>query len=74
MNEVQLFAMMITTLTLGFIVSSFRLNPFITKGFPRERGLIAVGAVPFVVFMLFDAIAAKFIPALPTLLFPDIYN
>lgn len=52
MNEVQLSAMMITTLTLGFIVSSFRLNLFVIKGFPRGRGLIAVGAMPFLVFML----------------------
>jgi len=74
MNEVQFFAMMITTLTLGFIVSSFGLNLFVIKGFPRERRLMAVGAAPFVVFMLFDATATKFIPALPTLLLPDIYN
>jgi len=75
MNEIQFCIMMITALGVGFITPPLGLNLFVVSGITGESILkIAVQAVPFVGFMLIVTLMIAYIPAISTILLPDIYR
>lgn len=75
MNEIQFCVMMITTLGVGFITPPLGLNLFVVSGLTGESILkIATRAVPFVFFMLMVTLLIAYVPAVSTLLLPDIYK
>jgi C4-dicarboxylate transporter DctM subunit len=75
MNEIQFCIMMITALGVGFITPPLGLNLFVVSGITGESILkIAVQAVPFVGFMLFVTLLIAYIPAISTILLPDVYR
>lgn len=75
MNEIQFCIMMITALGVGFITPPLGLNLFVVSGLTGESILrIAGRAVPFVFFMLLVVFLIAYIPAISTVLLPDIYK
>jgi C4-dicarboxylate transporter DctM subunit len=75
MNEIQFCIMMITALGVGFITPPLGLNLFVVSGITGESILkIAVQAVPFVGFMLIVTLMIAYIPAISTILLPDVYR
>jgi C4-dicarboxylate transporter, DctM subunit len=75
MNEIQFCVMMITALGVGFITPPLGLNLFVVSGITGESILkIAARAVPFVFFMLIVVLMIAYIPAISTVLLPDIYK
>jgi C4-dicarboxylate transporter DctM subunit len=75
MNEIQFCIMMITSLGVGFITPPLGLNLFVVSGITGESILkIAVRAVPFVFFMLIVVLFIAYIPAISTVLLPDVYK
>jgi tripartite ATP-independent transporter DctM subunit len=75
MNEIQFCVMMITALGVGFITPPLGLNLFVVSGITGESILkIAARAVPFVFFMLIVVLLIAYIPAISTVLLPDIYK
>jgi tripartite ATP-independent transporter DctM subunit len=75
MNEIQFCIMMITALGVGFITPPLGLNLFVVSGITGESILkIAARAVPFVFFMLFVTLLIAYIPAISTILLPDVYR
>jgi tripartite ATP-independent transporter DctM subunit len=75
MNEIQFCIMMITALGVGFITPPLGLNLFVVSGLTGESILkIAARAVPFVFFMLLVVLLIAFVPAVSTIMLPDIYK
>ncbi|MEP0522161.1 MAG: TRAP transporter large permease [Hyphomicrobiales bacterium] len=75
MNEIQFCIMMITALGVGFITPPLGLNLFVVSGITGESILkIASRAVPFVFFMLLVVLLIAYVPAVSTILLPDIYK
>lgn len=75
MNEIQFCIMMITALGVGFITPPLGLNLFVVSGITGESILkIAARAVPFVFFMLLVTLMIAYIPAISTILLPEIYR
>ncbi len=75
MNEIQFCIMMITALGVGFITPPLGLNLFVVSGITGESILkIAVQAIPFVGFMLIVTLLIAYIPAISTILLPDVYR
>lgn len=75
MNEIQFCIMMITALGVGFITPPLGLNLFVVSGLTGESILkIAARAVPFVFFMLLVVLLIAYVPAVSTLMLPDIYK
>jgi len=75
MNEIQFCIMMITALGVGFITPPLGLNLFVVSGITGESILkIAVRAVPFVFFMLLVVLLIAYIPAISTIMLPDVYK
>ena len=75
MNEIQFSIMMITALGVGFITPPLGLNLFVVSGLTGESILrIAGRAVPFVFFMLLVVLLIAYVPAISTVLLPDIYK
>lgn len=75
MNEIQFCIMMITALGVGFITPPLGLNLFVVSGITGESILkIASRAVPFVFFMLLVVLLIAYVPAISTILLPDIYK
>ncbi|MGF1527959.1 MAG: TRAP transporter large permease [Candidatus Competibacterales bacterium] len=75
MNEIQFCVMMITALGVGFITPPLGLNLFVVSGLTGESILrIAARAVPFVFFMLLVTLLIAYVPAISTVLLPDIYQ
>ncbi len=75
MNEIQFCVMMITALGVGFITPPLGLNLFVVSGLTGESILkIAARAVPFVFFMLLVVLMIAYLPAISTMLLPDIYK
>lgn len=75
MNEIQFCVMMITALGVGFITPPLGLNLFVVSGLTGESILkIAARAVPFVFFMLLVVLLIAYVPAVSTVLLPDIYK
>ena len=75
MNEIQFCIMMITALGVGFITPPLGLNLFVVSGITGESILkIAARAVPFVGFMLIVTLLIAYIPAISTVLLPDVYK
>jgi C4-dicarboxylate transporter DctM subunit len=75
MNEIQFCIMMITALGVGFITPPLGLNLFVVSGLTGESILkIAGRAVPFVFFMLLVVLLIAYIPAVSTVMLPDIYK
>lgn len=75
MNEIQFSIMMITALGVGFITPPLGLNLFVVSGLTGESILgIAGRALPFVFFMLLVVLLIAYIPAISTVMLPDIYK
>lgn len=75
MNEIQFCVMMITTLGVGFITPPLGLNLFVVSGLTGESILrIARRAVPFMLSMLGVVLLIAYVPAITTVLLPDIYK
>ncbi|TDL90811.1 TRAP transporter large permease [Meridianimarinicoccus aquatilis] len=75
MNEIQFCIMMITALGVGFITPPLGLNLFVVSGITGESILkIAARAIPFVGFMLIVTLMIAYIPALSTILLPEVYR
>jgi tripartite ATP-independent transporter DctM subunit len=75
MNEIQFCIMMITALGVGFITPPLGLNLFVVSGITGESILkIAARAVPFVFFMLLVTLLIAYVPAISTVLLPEIYR
>lgn len=75
MNEIQFCVMMITALGVGFITPPLGLNLFVVSGLTGESILkIAARAIPFVTFMLIVVLMIAYLPAISTVLLPDIYK
>ncbi len=75
MNEIQFSIMMITALGVGFITPPLGLNLFVVSGLTGESILrIAGRALPFVFFMLLVVLLIAYVPAISTVLLPDIYK
>lgn len=75
MNEIQFCIMMITALGVGFITPPLGLNLFVVSGLTGESILkIAGRAVPFVFFMLLVVLLIAYVPAISTVLLPDVYK
>lgn len=72
MNEIQFCIMMITALGVGFITPPLGLNLFVVSGITGESILkIAWRAIPFVFFMLFVVLLIAYIPAISTVMLPE---
>ncbi|MGJ8535454.1 MAG: TRAP transporter large permease [Alphaproteobacteria bacterium] len=75
MNEIQFCIMMITALGVGFITPPLGLNLFVVSGLTGESILkIAARAIPFVFFMLLVVLLIAYVPAVSTMMLPDIYK
>ncbi|MCY4304118.1 MAG: TRAP transporter large permease [Aestuariivita sp.] len=75
MNEIQFCIMMITALGVGFITPPLGLNLFVVSGITGESILrIAARAIPFVFFMLIVSLFIAYVPAISTMLLPEIYK
>ena len=75
MSEVQFCIMWVTALGVGFIAPPLGLNLFVVSGLTGESILrIAGRAVPFVFFMLLVVLLIAYVPAISTVLLPDIYK
>ena len=75
MNEIQFCIMMITALGVGFITPPLGLNLFVVSGITGESILrIAARAIPFVFFMLIVTLFIAYVPAISTVLLPEIYK
>lgn len=75
MNEIQFCIMMITALGVGFITPPLGLNLFVVSGLTGESILkIAARAIPFVFFMLLVVLLIAYVPAVSTMMLPEIYK